>query len=709
MTFLGVTSLGASIIILFIGIFVLAKNRTNLLNQSFFLYFLSLGTWMLGIYGVLTAVDKASALSWVRILDVGVVFIPTSFYLFTLTFLGEKKLAQKIAVPYIVSFLALLTIFDHLFTSGVTGLKYGYVASPGAIFLPFMIFMIGLVIYGHYKLLDAYGTSDGHKKSQIRYFFGGTLTLTIGGLMVVPAIFGSELFGGFPVWNFTNILYGIILAYAIVRHRLMDIEFVIKRSFIYSTLTALIVGLYSLVIFIAQVLFGNIAGLHWLFAFVGAGLIAVGFKPLETAFTQFTDNYFFKAKYDYHRTLIELSRAMSELTSLDRLTKLTTRIVMMNVKIEGAMLFVYDSNKDIYYAITAQGNMKEFMGRELSRSEDLVKFIDEKRDLLLKDDIIFELGQNKVPDPQKKFLQSVLTQMNALKAALAVPSKVGGFLIGFMFLSEKRSQDPYSMEDLLLFQTIAPEAAIAIKNAMTYDEIRKNLEKEHEKVESVEKQLERTERLASLGTLVAGVAHEIRNPMQALRMKAEGIQEKADNAGYVKEAGDSIVKNADRILAITKEMLDMSKVKEPEKKPVDLNGAVESVLQLLQVKNNIKLVKELNPVPAVNGSANQLSQVFINLFQNAVKAMPDGGLLTVRTFKEGDLVSLEVADTGIGIPKENLGKIFDPFFTTNADSTGLGLSISDRIVREHGGLIKVKTETGKGSVFTVVLPSAKIL
>jgi signal transduction histidine kinase len=89
--------------------------------------------------------------------------------------------------------------------------------------------------------------------------------------------------------------------------------------------------------------------------------------------------------------------------------------------------------------------------------------------------------------------------------------------------------------------------------------------------------------------------------------------------------------------------------------------------------------------------------------------MPDGGLLTVRTFKEGDLVSLEVADTGIGIPKENLGKIFDPFFTTNADSTGLGLSISDRIVREHGGLIKVKTETGKGSVFTVVLPSAKIL
>ena len=395
---------------------------------------------------------------------------------------------------------------------------------------------------------------------------------------------------------------------------------------------------------------------------------------------------------------------MSELTNLERLTRLITKIVVRNMKLEGAMIFVYDYNNNSFRAEAAQGNMKEFVGAVLKKDDPIVRRFDQTSDAIMKEDIAHEMENKKLTEDFRLLLTVTLKEMNSFRAVLCVPSKIKDRLIGFLMLSEKKSQDAYNSEDLMLFQTLAPQAATAIKNAMTYDEIRKDLEKEHEKVESISRHLERSERLASLGTLVAGVAHEVRNPLQALRLKAEGMLEKASDPAYVREGAETIIKNTDRVLSITKEMLDLSKTKAVEKSQVDVNEMIDGVLKLLAIKEPVRLKTELSPVAKIEGSYNQLSQVIINLVQNAVKAMPRGGELTVRTYMSDKFVNIEVADTGIGIPKENLKKIFEPFFTTYAESTGLGLSITNRIVTEFGGHIKVKSEEGKGSAFTVAFP-----
>jgi signal transduction histidine kinase len=349
--------------------------------------------------------------------------------------------------------------------------------------------------------------------------------------------------------------------------------------------------------------------------------------------------------------------------------------------------------------------MKEFKNAELVKTDNLVRYMDEKGDVLIKGEVAHEMENVQSLDTHRNFLKSILKQMNRFKAVLCVPSKIGDKLMGFLLLSEKKSQDAYSTEDLMLFQTLAPQAAIAIKNAMTYDEIRKEYEKEHEKVENIEKQLERSERLASLGTVAAGVAHEIRNPLGMIQIKTDKLAVDQINEETLKEFKASVTSNIERSTNIIRNMLDLAKSKDKKHENVDLNRIIESALQFFPL-SGIKLVKELSPISNIIGDAEELKQVFVNLIDNAVKAMPGGGSLKLVSRQEENKIIIDVSDTGVGIPKEDFERIFDPFYSTRHEGTGLGLSITYRIIREHGGNIKVESKVGEGSTFQLQFTAA---
>ncbi len=706
---ISISSLLASAVLFLISIFVYSRGMRRIINISFFLYFFVLAVWSFGIYGLVSGFEP-TILIWLKIMCTGVVFIPSTFLFFVFNLLdaNSRPRTSLVIAAFVISSIYLVLTFTPYLFMGVAKVHYGYVGQPFPcpIFPLFVAYVVASMIYGHYCVYHELKYSRGRRLNQLLYFFTASAAFTIGALAVVPTLVGLVILGGFPLWNFTNILYSFLTAYAILRHRLMDIEVVIKRSFVYSVLVALIVGVYALGTFALQEIFGNMIGFKWLLATIGAAIIAIGFRPLEILFTDLSDRYFFKKKYDYHQTLKDLSRGMAELTNLERLAKLIVRIVERNMKLEGAMLMVYDYRKSNFRTVSAQGRMKAQAGMVMAKNDPLIKYFDQTSNILMKEDLVHELGREKLTDDFRSSLHKLLKEMDKCSAVMCVPSKIKEKLIGLLMLADKKSQDAYSSEDISLLQTLAPQAAVAIKNAMTYDEIRKDLEAEHGKVEMIEQQLVKSQHLASLGTLAAGVAHEIRNPMQALRMKAEALAEKAADHPYIKEAAEVLIKNADRVLMITKEMLDLSKQKDVERKPVNVNETIESVTQFIQFRN-IKLFKELGDVPRVSGDPQQLSQVMINLIENAIKAMPHGGSIIIKTYSAGQDVNIDIIDTGIGITPENLVKIFDPFFTTHAESTGLGLSISYKIIREHGGSIKVKSEVGKGSTFTVSIPALR--
>jgi len=239
------------------------------------------------------------------------------------------------------------------------------------------------------------------------------------------------------------------------------------------------------------------------------------------------------------------------------------------------------------------------------------------------------------------------------------------------------------------------------------------LERAYKELQGAQEHLIRSEKLAALGTLSAGLAHEINNPVGVISSRVELLLMEAKERELPKEVQADlkvIGKHAARVARIAHGLLSFSRQSSWEFKPLDVNQLVEEVLLLAEKqvsKERISLEKQLSPgLPKILGSPNHLEQVLLNLLTNAREAMPQGGRLLVESRRgENGYVQLLVTDTGVGIPEEACQRIFDPFFTTKEKGTGLGLSISYGIIQGHGGTIEVESQVGKGSTFIVTLPA----
>jgi PAS domain S-box-containing protein len=228
----------------------------------------------------------------------------------------------------------------------------------------------------------------------------------------------------------------------------------------------------------------------------------------------------------------------------------------------------------------------------------------------------------------------------------------------------------------------------------------------------LEEQLQISEKMASIGVLAAGVAHEVNTPLTGISSFTQMLLEGADRGDPRTALLEKIERQTFRAAKIVNGLLTLSRPGTPgtDRTIVDLNVVVADVFSLLEhqlAASRITVRRELSPVPvAVLGIEHQLQQVFLNLFLNARDAMPSGGWLSVVTRAEADGVVAEVADTGTGIPPEQLSRIYDPFFTTKTigRGTGLGLSITYGIVREHDGAVRCDSAIGKGTRFTLTFP-----
>jgi len=232
----------------------------------------------------------------------------------------------------------------------------------------------------------------------------------------------------------------------------------------------------------------------------------------------------------------------------------------------------------------------------------------------------------------------------------------------------------------------------------------------------LEKQLQVSEKMASIGLLAAGVAHEVNTPLTGIASFTQMLLEGADPADHRTKLLEKIERQTFRAAKIVNGLLHLSRQGAPshnERGPVDLNAVISDVLGLLEHQleaGTVKVRRELATVsPVVDGVEHKLQQVFLNMFLNARDAMPRGGWLSVSTRLEGGQAIVEVADTGSGIPSEHLARIYDPFFTTKSigQGTGLGLSITYGIVREHDGTMHVESHVGQGTRFTLALPLSR--
>jgi PAS domain S-box-containing protein len=227
----------------------------------------------------------------------------------------------------------------------------------------------------------------------------------------------------------------------------------------------------------------------------------------------------------------------------------------------------------------------------------------------------------------------------------------------------------------------------------------------------LQEQLRKTERIAELGTLASGMAHEIGTPMNVILGRAEYLMDRVKDEP-VKRGLQTIVVQVERITRVMNQLLAFARRKAPDRGPLALKAIIENSVEMFQERLArsrvlVEVIAE-EPCPNVLADSDQMSQVMINLIMNAVHAMPDGGTLRIGLAQEKDMVKLTVADTGHGIPQEALKKIFEPFFTTKefGKGTGLGLTVVKGIIEEHQGSIAVESAPGGGTMFTILLPMA---
>lgn len=237
--------------------------------------------------------------------------------------------------------------------------------------------------------------------------------------------------------------------------------------------------------------------------------------------------------------------------------------------------------------------------------------------------------------------------------------------------------------------------------------------------EALQTNLERTERLAALGRLAAGMAHEINNPLAFVSLSAEALERRlralVDEPAKREEIGvllDNISRGTTRVAAIVRDLKAFSRDGDTELGPTDLGQVLASAIRMVQheITPRAALVHEAEAMPLVVGTARRLEQVFVNLLMNAVQALPEGALghIGIRSEVEPNAVTVRITDDGVGIPRANLDRVFDPFFTTKpvGVGTGLGLSICHGIVTAAGGSIRAESEEGRGTTICVRLPRA---
>jgi len=399
-------------------------------------------------------------------------------------------------------------------------------------------------------------------------------------------------------------------------------------------------------------------------------------------------------------TLLAVGQAVGSTLDLTEIIRRTTKEMVRALGADMGGAWLLSPKRDCFFPVAGYHVPKE-----------LLKAISETP-VFFEDRIVEEMKRLKGPvsssesqaDPT---FDSPLARLLPHKSTLVHPMWAKGELIGGFAIAWLRETHRFIPEELRLAEGIARQAGLAIENSRLYEDLKGQMAE----LTETQAQLIQSAKLAAIGELAANIGHEINNPLTSVLGFASYLAEQAQPDDPMREELTMILDEATRARDIVRDLLDFSRRREFTPEPADLNAVVEQTVAMLRRQGALDAIalREIyaSDLPMVEVDVPRIKQVFLNIINNAIHAMPHGGSLTLRTAAADNAVAVEFTDTGTGIAPGHLDKIFDPFFTTKPEvsGTGLGLSVSLGIVQSHGGSIEVRSEVGKGSTFTVRLPA----
>jgi signal transduction histidine kinase len=391
----------------------------------------------------------------------------------------------------------------------------------------------------------------------------------------------------------------------------------------------------------------------------------------------------------FYRTFRDISKSVHSSTRVEEVLHLAVREITEALNAKGSILRILNLKTGELELSAAYGLSDRYLSKgHVSSTKVIEEICQENRAIII---------QDVQTDPRVQYPKEAKEE--GIKMMIDLPLFVGQNVVGILriFFDQQRE---FSEEELDFAAAIAEQCALAIDKARLIE--KQQIQYDHLAIQA--------DKLSSLGRMAAGIAHEINNPLSGILLYSSNLAKKVPETGPLKKGLEVIIHETMRCRGIIQDLLEFSRQREPVTALADLNGVINKALSILANEfriNRITLEESLSDhIPNVLIDVNQIEQVFINFFMNAIEAVQGQGQVSVRSFRDEDDqgVVVEIQDSGIGIPQEHLEKIFEPFFSTKPKGTGLGLAVNYGIIQKHRGQIRVSSQPGRGTTMTIRLP-----
>lgn len=690
------TTLLAAIIAAALAMAMLLRSQRARASTLFAILCLSVGAWYLGDF--LHTVTGHEF--WLRSSIANGAAVPAATLAFFLEFLGVSRRSASRG--------RLLSLLGALGGLVVAVTPLAHLTSARLVVATWVFGSLGVSLSLLYRRL--LGTPSRVERARLAYLLGGAAVALVGSALDQLPRLGI----GFPpIGPILVTLFLLFLSQTLQVYRLLDLHELLGKLAALSVLAIIFASIYGGLVIWA----GDRPGLFAFNTLVASLVILNLYEPLRAKVEEWVIATLFRERYELIRTLEGLKSRLSSVIDPIELARTMLDTFHESRRVTHASLYLLTDTRPGFSLVASRGPAPApFL--DASAARGLLAIARSGQKAVLIENVerrIFELrrrlgrGGPGTSDEEtarlaeeKQRLTEVRSAMGAMKAGISIPLLGADRVIGFLNLKDERVPEAYSSEEIALLLEVAEQAATVVENSKLYERMKER------------------DRLAALGEMAAGLAHEIRNPLGAIKGAAQFL-DPARLDGEEGELVQVIIDEVDRLNGVVTQFLDYARPIKTAPSPIDLNDVVERTMRLVQttIPESVELKLDLAAgLPRVQSDAEQLKQVLINLVQNAVQAMPEGGRLTIATALDDpggfrligrgpEMVELRVRDTGPGIPEEAREHVFVPFFTTKEKGTGLGLAISQRIVRSHGGSIAVQSRPGEGTEFVVRLQAVE--
>jgi len=694
---------------LILGLFVLFRNPRSKTNIYFFLFVTALIVWILSNFYENEVPDVNIATNLLKIDFITAAFMAYFFLLFCRNFPSSRQ--GNIDSLYLflpAFFFAIASIYNLVISNmylDINGIHF----SSNILYLPYTIYFIVYMMAGALDLIIKYKKTKSYIKIHILYvLIGFILSTSIGVItnLILPRIYDVSIEIG-RIGIYGLLFFILFTSYAIIKHHLMDIRFIVVKSITYFFLFFTIILVYTFFIFIfGALVFKSFTGIEAYWASMIVALtIAFTIQPIKRVFTRWTDRIFFKDNYNFEELTSKLNEVATSTIVLPELLFKFLNSLMEKMRITRGALILIEKGK-IYE--TESIGYKQAINLLPKEIKHLVN--DNKTEVF--DEI--EEGD---------FSKDIMRSYNT---SLILHLKTEGEIIGFLFLGEKKSGDIYSFQDIRVLEIITDQVALGIQNAKAYGKTQKfnlvlkaEIDRATKELRDVNDRLVQADK--SKDEFISLASHEIRTPIAAL----EGYLSMLNLQKVDIKARDEIAKRSyesvERLSTLVKDLLDVSRIDQKRiklnKQPTRLERLIQRAMEGFELQTRdkkiyIKFQKPEKMLPEANIDPERVGEVFNNLISNAIKYTYKGGI-TISLEEKDNMAQITVSDTGMGIPKNAISHLFQKFYQAETASsvlsnerggTGLGLYISKNIVEMHGGKIWVESTEGKGTAFYFTLP-----